>query len=269
MRLSGWLAVLVFASVWLAPSVRVAAEGSAELDAADPDPAINRHDQALTQTTVLHVDIVDGTNEQICWRGTGALNVFQPAPNEAMSVAANVASGACAAAINGVNGPYLIDVLTNQALGSEWDIRVCPKTATAAVCLGAAAPELLGRLYAGVWIFEHNGGNYSEPRSINGSVYAIVPGGGAGRDAVIELQLRGVSGAAYRIAANGIGPETTADVRVGRSVAQTGDRELQLDHSGRHERRARTRVRAGRGARRCSRQRHVHQQCRGAVRLDL
>ena len=205
----------------------VYAEGSAEFDAADT--GVNyRHDQALTADTVLHVDILDGTTERVCWKGTGNLNLYRP---DGTTLVGAIANNACADAVNGVNGAYLIDMLTAQNVGNsmlanstngEWDIRVCLKTVSAVNCLDNAMTgnERVGRLWSYLWNFRENP-LYTNAYSVNGSVYAIVPGGDVGRDAVIEMQMRGVSGAWYRLSANGIGPEDSAppNARVGRSTA--------------------------------------------------
>ncbi len=199
------------------------AEGSAEFDIGDVSGTHDAHDQAVSTPTVMYVDILDGTNEKICWRGNGSIAVFRPAPNGTTQVGGNVGNNNCVDAVNGVNGAYRIALNSDQDVGSEWDLRVCGKSVTNGNCFGAGnVNERLGRLWSYRWDFQENGGNYDEDTSNNGSVYAIVPGGEAGHDAVIEMQMRGVSGAWYSLFANSIGPETTGGVRVGRSVATTG-----------------------------------------------
>jgi outer membrane protein OmpA-like peptidoglycan-associated protein len=215
----------------LSSSSLVHAEGSAEFDAADTG-ANYRHDQALTQDTVLHVDILDGADEQVCWNGNGSLQLFRP---DGTTSVGTIADNACLSAVTGVSGAYLIDMQTDQQVGTsmnamstmrEWDIRVCRKTGvTPMQCLTMAGNERLGRLWSYLWNFQENT-QFGDAYSINGSVYAIVSGGEAGRDAVIEMQMRGVSGARYKLSANGIGPEndTSPFARIGRSVLVAGHR---------------------------------------------
>jgi outer membrane protein OmpA-like peptidoglycan-associated protein len=218
--------------VLLGSSTIVHAEGSAEFDAADSASNF-RHDQALTQDTVLHVDILDGTTEQVCWNGNGSLNLYQP---DGTTLVGMIADNACLGAVNGVSGAYMIDMLTNQTVGNsmnanstngEWDIRVCAKSVSTANCLNTAMSgnERPGRLWSYLWNFQQNM-NFSDAYSINGSVFGIVPGGAVGKDAVIEMQMRGVSGAHYKLSANSIGPEldTTPFTRVGRSTTVSGHR---------------------------------------------
>jgi outer membrane protein OmpA-like peptidoglycan-associated protein len=197
---------------------RARAEGSAEFDVADV-VGDGANDQALTQDTQLYIDISDADNERICWRGNGSLIVSRP--NAPTMVVDTINNNQCADAVNGVNGAYGIDMQSNQNIGTEWDIRVCPKTVNANTCFTGTANERLGRLWSYDWNFQQNN-SFAANRSINGSVFAIVPGGDVGRDAVIEMQMRGVSGAHYHLFANSIGPETTASVRVGRSVPMAG-----------------------------------------------
>ena len=199
----------------------VRAEGSAEFDAADSlIPMSLAHDQAVDTNTVAYVDILDGANEKICYRGdASALGISRPNPNQAMAVG-TINNNQCVNAVDGVNGAYVLNIGT-QTIGTEWDVRVCAKSVSNADCLNIASNEKLGRLWSYDWSFQENT-LYSRNYSINGSIYAIVPGGGADRDAVVEMQMRGVSGAKYHLFANSFGPETLAGDRIGRSaVART------------------------------------------------
>ena len=201
------------------------AEGSAEFDVADVVGTHLANDQALTQDTALFVDILDGNTEQICWRGTGAVIVSQPNGTviDTIDSAPGPANPQCAPAVGGVNGAYRLQMQSPQLIGTEWDLRVCPKTVGATVidasaCFTGSTNERVGRLWSYDWNFQENT-NFANNYSINGSVFAIVPGGEAGRDAVIEMQMRGVSGAQYHLLANGVGPEqNTSNTRIGRSV---------------------------------------------------
>jgi hypothetical protein len=206
------------------------AEGSAEFDIGDGG-ANAAHDQALDNEAVFYVDVVDGSNERICWAGTGTLTVNRPDGTTLVGTLAG--SGThnppvnvrCVNTVTGVNGAYRLALGSEQVVGTEWDVRLCTRAVTATACLSTAANEQRGRLWSYRWDFARTsttGSSYTDANSINGSVYAIVPGGGAGRDAVMEMQMDGVSGFWYELAANSIGPETTGDVRVGRSVAKAG-----------------------------------------------
>ena len=212
--------LLLCALLCFAPHV-ARAEGSAELDLTD-SPTNEAHDQAFDADTLLYVDILDGANEKVCYRGNNTnLDVYRPSPNSGTLVASLV-TGACTDAVAGVNGAYLIDI-GSQNIGVAWDVRVCPRTASDVACLTEPARELRGRLYSYDWSFQANA-QYIDARSINGSVYAVVPGGAVGRDAVIEMQMRGVSGARYHLRANGRGPETSGGTRIGRSAPIAGNR---------------------------------------------
>jgi outer membrane protein OmpA-like peptidoglycan-associated protein len=209
--------VLSLTCVLCSLSQLVHAEGSAEFDVADGLIMMSRtHDQAVDTGTVAYVDILDGSNEKICYKGDGsALSVFRPRPNQAMLVG-TLNHRQCVDAVGGVNGAYLLDLGT-QTLGTEWDIRVCAKSVSNMNCLDNASNERLGRLWSYDWSFQSNL-NYGRDYSINGSIYAIVPGGGPDRDAVVEMQMRGVSGARYHLFANSYGPETDSGQRIGRSA---------------------------------------------------
>lgn len=202
------------------------AEGSAELDLGDVGGTHGAHDQAVSTTTEIYVDIVSGSSEKICWKGTDGLFGLTPGlavyrPNNGIAVSAGIYSNTCVDAVSGVNGAYEITLLANQAIGTEWDIRVCDKTVSASDCLTTTTYEKLGRLWSYRWDFSQNT-SFANTYSVNGSVYAIVPGGLPGKDAVIEMQMRGVSGANYKLFANNIGPQTSGNVRVGRSITRTG-----------------------------------------------
>ncbi len=222
MRLSCGLLSLVL----LGSSTSVFAEGSAELDGTENPATFEDHDQLLASTTDIFIDLL--ANEKICWRGTGSVNIVQP--NLTTPVAAAMASGNCVDGAVGVTGAYRLRTISaQQANGVEWDIRVCASSVANADCLTdpplpAPSNERLGRVWSTSWNFLTNNPmttaeRFAERFSSNGSVYALVPGGDTDRDAVIEMQMRGVSGATYRIAANTVGPVTSpGGVRTNRSA---------------------------------------------------
>lgn len=221
--LSGLCGVLAFAPTALA-------EGSAEFDLGDGFGNV-ANDQALDNEAVFSADVIDGSNERICWTGTGNLTVNRP--DGTTLVGTLTGTGAhnpplnvrCVNTVTGVNGAYRLVLGAEQVVGTEWDVRVCTRAVTSSACLSTASNEQKGRLWSYRWDFARSsttGSSYTDANSINGSVYAIVPGGGVGHDAVMEMQMNGVSGFWYELAANSIGPETAAMVRVGRSVAKAG-----------------------------------------------
>jgi hypothetical protein len=201
----------------------VRAEGSADFDLADT-VGFNANDQAVNTGTVAYVDILDAGNEKICYRGNGTqLSVYRPRPNQTMLVG-NLNSGQCVTSVAGVGGAYLLDIGT-QTMGTEWDIRVCDKSVSNANCLNMSANERLGRLWSYDWSFQSNL-QYSRNYSVNGSIYAIVPGGAEDHDAVVEMQMRGVSGARYHLFANSYGPESGTGQRIGRSAPRTNNNKV-------------------------------------------
>jgi len=210
------LALSVFA--WLSAFCTIVlAEGSAEFDLGDA-PANGVHDQAVFDGTVIQVDISNSGNEKVCWKGTGGLDLYRP---DGTTLVGNVASGSCVNTVPGVTGAYLVELESAQVVGTEWDIRVCASSVSDSDCRTIDTNEQTGRVWSTRWDFQANS-SFSSGFSVNGSVYAIVPGGAAGTDAVIEMRMRGVSGAFYKLSANGIGPQTLAGVRVGRSTPTSG-----------------------------------------------
>ncbi|MCP4541477.1 MAG: hypothetical protein GY832_30470, partial [Chloroflexi bacterium] len=205
----------IFWTVILLPMM-VLAEGSAELDAYDIG-ASDYDDQQLQASTELYVDIVDSANDKICWVGRGDLTVNQPDKSTEVAV---LTGDDCTNAANSVTGAYYLELERNQRNHTEWDIRVCSDVSDAN-CLNVDDNEILGRLWADNWYFYNDG--YDEEFAVNGSVYAVVPGGAVGRDAVIEMRMEGVSGYEYWLNANTIGPETSGGDRIGRSIVIAGN----------------------------------------------
>ncbi len=201
----------------LLASATALAEGSAELDIGDAVNAGLAHDQELHDETVLQVDILNNGQEKICWVGSGLAATLNRPDG---TLVGTILSNTCLNAVSGVIGAYGFDIAT-QLLGIEWDVRVCGTSVTDFDCLYGQGNERPGRLWSTSWSFQSNSG-FAANRSNNGSVYAVVPGGSEGTDAVIEMQMCGVSGARYRLQANGTGPETTDGDRVGRSVPSSG-----------------------------------------------
>ena len=209
---------LAGAVVWLFAASALA-EGSAELDAGDTGGMGSlAHDQALDDEAVFYVDILDGAGEKICWSGTGTLTVFEPNGVTQVDVlngagGGGAATGRCTDAVNGEDGAYLLQLGSQQVVGTEWDVRVCAQGVSNANCINVDTDERPGRLWSQRWDFDRNptaDSGYTAAFANNGSFYAIVDGGEDGRDAVVELRVQGVSGYWYELAANSIGPRRRA-----------------------------------------------------------
>jgi outer membrane protein OmpA-like peptidoglycan-associated protein len=169
--------------------------------------------------TVLRADIVDGAGEKVCWQGTGTLTVSRPDTGATLD---SLATGECVATPPGVLGAYPLGLSRSQVRGVRWDVRVCSAATADALCLSDAAAERKGRLWSTEWQFLENAGQYTADLSVNGSVYALVNGGAPARDAVVELHMRGLSGASYELRANSSGTLAADLTRVGRSVPDAG-----------------------------------------------
>jgi outer membrane protein OmpA-like peptidoglycan-associated protein len=207
--------IVLFAWVCLHSSSALA-EGSADFDVGETlwngSTGNRANDQAVAGATVIRVDIVNNGAEKVCWNGVGSMQLVRP--DGTTNVGSAIASGSCVGAVTGVTGAYYADI-GDQAVGTEWDIRVCASSVVGN-CVGAN--ESLGRLWSSAWSFQQNT-SFGNDYAINGSVYAVVPGGAVGSDAVIEMKMNGVSGAYYVLRANSVGPVTTAtQVRFGRSA---------------------------------------------------
>ena len=201
-------ALTVLAAV-IVPAV-ARAEGSAQVNVPN-----NQYAQAASTTSVsgvafptnghrmgqLGLDILSA-GERITWTGNGTLDVWAPgldpsvaAPTVTLNSGANYTTTAA--------GEWLLEMNADQ--NGAWDITVT----------GAAANY--GRLWSKGWLFYT--GSFAQTAITNASFYALVPGGAPGRSGVLQLQLNGMSGNEYFIAANrrGVdGPDA------GRSVRATG-----------------------------------------------
>jgi len=159
--------------------------------------------QALRSGTVLYVDILDSTAEQIEWTGVGTVSVSSP-DGSPVSV---LSTGHSTGTLNDFgNGAYRFVVNDDQSVNTGWELTV----------LGQTDP--LGRLHSYNWRF--NAGAFSEDRATSASFYAVVPGGGLDEQSVIELKLEGLAGYVYDINANRVGVDGPSG---GRSVPQAGN----------------------------------------------
>jgi hypothetical protein len=165
--------LVAMALVLMTNTTAVLAEGTVDLG----------QNQALLAETELFVDILYPNAEAISWIGTGSVTIFTPA-DELLGV---ISSGGTIVPL--VSGPHRVEL--GQRQDSLWDLTV-----------SGAAPGY-GRLYSIEWLLD--GGGYSPVGSFNDSLYALVPGGGAGFDGVIELKFEGASGFIQAIAGNRTG----------------------------------------------------------------
>ncbi len=153
--------------------------------------------QELLDQTVLFVDILDFASESVVWTSEGAtVDVYDPSG----VFVATLASGD--AYLPAVDGSFRLELSESQFV---WDVTVTGST------VGA------GRLWSTRWELE--AANWSEPSAMNGSMYALVDGGGAGFDGVVEFRAEGWAGLGWIMRANRSG----VDGASGRSVpAGTG-----------------------------------------------
>ncbi|MBN2799126.1 MAG: hypothetical protein JXX28_08255, partial [Deltaproteobacteria bacterium] len=180
-RRSGLL--LTLSAFGLGASDTARAEGSAELG----------NYQTIQQATDIYVDVLDHTTETFVWTGTGSATLYAPDGS-------NLGSLARGSTYNPTqNGAYRLDIGSNQ---TNFNLTVDGATA--------------GRVFSYTW--DINASDYTSSMATNASFYALVDGGGAGRDGVVELKADGLAGFVYYIAANSIGVNG-AD---GRSVSGSG-----------------------------------------------
>ena len=150
------------------------AEGSLELA-----------NQPVAADTVLYVDIFDPDRESLLYTGYGDLRVTDPdgyqlgtfSPGEEIDLS------------SGATGAWELQFLYPQE--HDWDITVI------------GAPAGGGRLYSYLWDLDT--GTWSEKGGYDGSFYALVPGGAADHDGVIEIKFDGLSGRKWQMSANAQG----------------------------------------------------------------
>lgn len=198
--------LLAFTALLLLPAA-ASAEGSL-----GPSPELDPS-QALRQTTVIRVDILDFTTETFVWTGRGGVQVTDPAG----TAIGMFASGATVTPT--MNGQYRLNLEDNQyatdAMGNivlstrePWDVTV----------FSGGAPRD-GRVWSFAWGF--NTGSFDRTAGTNASFYARVPGGDSESYAVMELRTDGLAGFIFEIQGNSTG---VAGVNAGRSVPEVGNR---------------------------------------------
>lgn len=178
-------------AVCLAMSATAHAEGTSTLGAT----------QKLRSGVELYVDIVDSSVERITWTGVGNVAVTGPLG----AVYGNYSSGQTIVPASG-NGAYKLVPQSNQSESVPWEITVDNQTTAG------------GRLWSYTWQF--NNGSFAPSHSTFASYYAVVPAGGSGETTVIELELEGLSGYWFDVAANRIG---VTGEEGGKSVPMSGN----------------------------------------------
>jgi outer membrane protein OmpA-like peptidoglycan-associated protein len=157
----------------------------------------------LQADTVLRIDIVDPSVEQIRWTGGGIVTVFDPTGDQVAVLGCLVLCGDTATLTGRPVGAYRVALADHQT--GIWDLQVVNQ-------VGAG-----GRLHSTSWHFASgtfDGGGSAQ----NVSFYVRTPGGEAGRTAVIEMKFAGLQGNDYVVIANQTGVNGTA---AGRSVPES------------------------------------------------
>lgn len=169
-------------------SMRVHAEGSTQVGTA----------QRLQNTTVIRVDVVHFATETITWTGQGTAQLTSPSNTVVATLSSGQSYQPTAA------GTYLVTLSSSQT--ALWDIAVS-NTASG-----------FGRVHATQW--DYNTGTFAQSGASSASYYALVPGGAANSDGVVELKLNGLSGNQYTIGANRTGVD---GANAGRSVSTSNN----------------------------------------------
>jgi hypothetical protein len=156
--------------------------------------------QPVAADTVLYVDIFDSARESILFEGYGSIQVWDP---DGYQLGTSYSSGEEIDLEPNKPGAYKIELAYQQ--DNEWDISVLNPT------------EPGGRLYSYLWDLDT--GTWGEEGGFDGSFYALVPGGSAKHDSVIEIKFEGLSGRKWQMSANSTGVDGPD---AGRSVEITG-----------------------------------------------
>ncbi len=173
----------------LAPATALA-EGSANLE-----------NQPVDAQTVLYVDILDSDVETIEWTGYGNIRVIDP---DGYQLDGTFSTGSVIDLSSGRAGAWEIQLVYSQETG--WDVSVLDPV------------EEGGRLFSYDWVLDTD--TYGQDGSFEGSFYALVPGGSADHDGVIEIKFSGLSGRRWQMSANATGVN---GLDAGRSVPISTD----------------------------------------------
>jgi hypothetical protein len=171
----------------LALPTSVLAEGYTELQG-----------QPVAAETLLYIDIFDSRAESILFEGYGNIRVTDPDGYQI----GTFGSGEQIDLPSDTPGAYEIELIYPQE--NDWDISV----------LGSTQPG--GRLFSYMWDLDT--GTWGQEGGFDGSFYALVPGGSASNDGVIEIKFEGLSGRKWQMSANSTGVDGPD---AGRSVEMT------------------------------------------------
>ena len=165
-------------------------------------------DQILQSSTDLYVDVLT-VGERIRWQGQGNVIVYRPNGTQAATLSNNQSH------TTNMTGAWRLDVQSEQRTGGgspqpvAWDVTVfAPSPDTTAYT---------GRLHSYSWEFYSR--SFAQDREWDGSFYALVRGGLAGYDGVIEFKADGWSGNEWELQSNSVG----VDGANGRSVPESGN----------------------------------------------
>jgi hypothetical protein len=156
----------------------------------------------VQSSTNLRLDIVDASRERISWRGQGTLAITSPTGQAVATLASGATSNSLAAFGNGV---YQLQ-LSNDQTTANFDISVVDANNGNATVSG-------GRLFAVQWNLFLNG--REQANALNTSIFALVGGGAAGRDALLEVNFAGLNGNSHQLGMNSTGVRNRTDGRSG------------------------------------------------------
>ncbi len=197
----------------LAPST-ARAEGSAQLGG-----------NGRVQTpTPLRVDIVDATTERIRWQGQGTLRVEAPDGTLVTAALGNNASTGSLAAFG--PGAYRLTLSANQNGTQNNASQPGNANFDVAVVDSGGAVVATGRLFSTAWSFLL--GDRGAVRALDHSFFALVPGGAADRDAVVEVDFEGLNGNSHTFSMNSTGVDGRSDGRSSPSSANSFTPEFPL-----------------------------------------
>ncbi len=175
------IALLAIGSI---PASSVQAEGSTETGA----------NQGLDAATELRVDILDASQEVFVWTGEGSVTITAPDGRDV----GTYYSGQTIFPLPGTEGAYRLTLSRSQydeAGGSVTAIHAWSVTV-----YDAQSQAVPGRLWSTEWHF--NAGSYKDTAATDADFYALVPAGDDDHTSVIALDLSGLAGFEYVIAAN-------------------------------------------------------------------
>lgn len=140
-------------------------------DASNLAPALS-----VLPGTTLFVDVLDPLSDRIAYTGTSPIEVFRPDG----SFLGNFNTGDTI--VPDQRGAYRVELARRL---SNWSIEIAGRTG--------------GRVWSTDWRIESK--SFTEANAIDTSFYALVPGGGANRDGIVEARMAGLGGYVFRVVA--------------------------------------------------------------------